>query len=82
MSQEADPEGGDIPSQEDQSELDAFLEEYNQRCKRKYDTLEKNITAAQRRPTAADLLKLDSSLKKNSAFVKKLRSFTGRPMIC
>uniref|UniRef100_A0A0A9YP83 Nonsense-mediated mRNA decay protein 2 n=1 Tax=Lygus hesperus TaxID=30085 RepID=A0A0A9YP83_LYGHE len=75
---DSENQNGDLTSEDKcKSELDSFLFEFEERAKKKTETLARNQTASKRRPDASALSKLDSSLKKNSAFVKKLRNFTG-----
>ncbi|VDP04959.1 unnamed protein product, partial [Soboliphyme baturini] len=46
------------------------------RYRRKLELRQKNLAAASNRPDESFFRKLDSNLKKNTAFVKKLKSFT------
>ncbi|KAK7102854.1 regulator of nonsense transcripts 2-like [Littorina saxatilis] len=56
--------------------LDEFVSECKEKAKFKKDLREANFTAADCRPDESFFTKLDSSLKKNTAFVKKLRLLT------
>ncbi|XP_039286836.1 regulator of nonsense transcripts 2 isoform X2 [Nilaparvata lugens] len=54
----------------------SYIETVEQRLKKRTELYSHNHNAAKLRPSSADLVKLESSLKKNSAFVRKLRNFT------
>lgn len=60
----------------DKPEVDAFVDELRGRIARKQELREKNLTAEHNRPDESFFRKLDSSLKKNTAFVKKLKTLT------
>ncbi|CAH1388507.1 unnamed protein product [Nezara viridula] len=57
-------------------ELFQYLEDFSKRLQQKLELYNKNQQACKKRPDATALSKLDSSLKKNTAFVKRLRNFT------
>lgn len=56
------------------------VKDYQQECQERYDTRrklrERNQEAAENRPDESFFSRLDSSLKKNTAFVKKLKNLT------
>ena len=58
-----------------QALLDEFLSELSQRRAWKSELRKCNVNVANR-PEESDLHKLDSSLKKNTAFVRKVKNFT------
>lgn len=60
----------------DKPEVDAFIEEARGRISRKQQLREQNSNAEHNRPDEAFFRKLDSSLKKNTAFIKKLKTLT------
>ncbi|XP_014252131.1 regulator of nonsense transcripts 2 isoform X2 [Cimex lectularius] len=62
--------------EKEKADLFQYLEDFQKRLHLKLDLFNKNQLACKKRPDAAALCKLDSSLKKNSAFVKRLRNFT------
>lgn len=55
-----------------QEDLLAYIKESEQRQNSKLELLKRNQSCVKSRPDPEDLAKLDSSLKKNTAFVKKL----------
>ncbi|KAK7464560.1 hypothetical protein BaRGS_00037895 [Batillaria attramentaria] len=57
-------------------QLDEFITECLEKAKFKKELRETNLEAAEHRPDDSFFSKLDSSLKKNTAFVKKLRLLT------
>uniref|UniRef100_A0A914V1T3 MIF4G domain-containing protein n=1 Tax=Plectus sambesii TaxID=2011161 RepID=A0A914V1T3_9BILA len=57
-------------------EVDAYIDELRGRMARKQELREKNLTAEQHRPDESFFRKLDSNLKKNTAFIKKLKTLT------
>ncbi|ESP01156.1 hypothetical protein LOTGIDRAFT_139905, partial [Lottia gigantea] len=61
---------------DEQAQLKEFIEETQSRLEFKNQMKEKNIKALDNRPEESFFSKLDSSLKKNTAFVKKLRNLT------
>ncbi|KAK9503181.1 hypothetical protein O3M35_011806 [Rhynocoris fuscipes] len=69
-------DSNDVTDKE-KAELLQFIDEFNKRLEHKLDLFNKNQLSCKRRPDGSALSKLDSSLKKNSAFVKRLRNFTG-----
>ncbi|XP_054280661.1 regulator of nonsense transcripts 2-like isoform X1 [Macrosteles quadrilineatus] len=60
--------------EDEKAMLLSFINEVEQRAQAKLQLREKN--QAPSRPEEAALAKLDSSLKKNTAFIRKLRNFT------
>ncbi|XP_025107630.1 regulator of nonsense transcripts 2-like [Pomacea canaliculata] len=56
--------------------LEEYVAECGDKAKFKKELREANLTAAENRPDETFFSKLDSSLKKNTAFVKKLRLLT------
>ncbi|XP_014219382.1 regulator of nonsense transcripts 2 [Copidosoma floridanum] len=65
----------DIVTEEDQKFLDDFLKETEQRLAAKEEIRVTNANAS--RPPDSYFSKLDSSLKRNTTFVKKLKTFGG-----
>lgn len=63
--------------EKERAELVQFLDDFNKRLQQKLDLFNKNQHACKKRPDPTAISKLDSSLKKNTAFVKRLRNFTG-----
>jgi regulator of nonsense transcripts 2 len=61
--------------QEERAELEKYVAELNEKIKQKSELRQQNVTKL-KRPTEDYFFKLDSSLKKNTAFVKKLKQFT------
>lgn len=70
------PPEDDSPSNEEQerAELQKYIDDLHEKLKLKSELREKNITRIL--PAEDYFTKLDSSLKKNTAFVKKLKQFT------
>uniref|UniRef100_T1HBU6 MIF4G domain-containing protein n=1 Tax=Rhodnius prolixus TaxID=13249 RepID=T1HBU6_RHOPR len=68
---ELNSESIDVPEKE-KAELLHFIEDFNKRLEHKLDLFNKNQISCKKRPDGSTLSKLDSSLKKNSAFVKRL----------
>lgn len=58
----------------ERAELQKYIDELNAKIKFKLELREKNIK--RQLPQDDHFVKLDSSLKKNTAFVKKLKQFT------
>lgn len=56
--------------------LDTFIQETNERITSKAETRNVNQNAPNTRPSESYFSKLDSSLKKNTTFVKKIKNFT------
>lgn len=61
---------------EEKKSIEDYAAECKQRIAEKKDLREKNLTAEENRPEEKFFSKLDSSLKKNTAFVKKLKLLT------
>uniref|UniRef100_A0A1B6LTA5 MIF4G domain-containing protein n=1 Tax=Graphocephala atropunctata TaxID=36148 RepID=A0A1B6LTA5_9HEMI len=61
-------------------ELVTYIQESEQSLNAKSVLLERNNNAASNRPDAAEIAKRDSSIKKNSSFIKKMRNL-GAPQI-
>lgn len=59
---------------EERAELEKYIEELSEKIKQKSEMREKNLN--RQLPPESFFTKLDSSLKKNTAFVKKLKQFT------
>ncbi|XP_075233802.1 regulator of nonsense transcripts 2-like isoform X2 [Lycorma delicatula] len=74
--------GIDLTSDNDENKLELlrYIEDVKQRLKNKTELYSRNHSAAKLRPDSSLLAKLDSSLKKNSAFVRKLRNFTSNQL--
>lgn len=62
----------------ERAELQKYIDELNERIKTKLEMREKNLT--RQLPDSSYFTKLDSSLKKNTAFVKKLKQFTANQL--
>lgn len=62
--------------EEEMKSLDDFIKEANERIEWKTKLREENLKSAECRPDESFFFKLDSNLKKNTAFVKKLRVLT------
>ena len=58
----------------ERAELEKYSDELRERIKQKMELREKNLN--RQLPSESYFNKLDSSLKKNTAFVKKLKQFT------
>lgn len=56
--------------------LDAYVTELQERLNLKLELRNKNLTASGNRPEEAFFSKLDSNLRKNTAFVKKLKTIS------
>lgn len=59
---------------QEKAELQKYIDEMQEKMKSKISLREKNISRVP--PAESYFVKLDSSLKKNTAFVKKLKQFT------
>lgn len=76
-SMEAHSKGDASTSDEsDKAFLESFVAECKERQQQKAELREKNLNAAANRPEEAFFSKLDSNLRKNTAFVKKLKTIT------
>lgn len=62
---------------EDKRYLQAYIQETEERQTAKAELRSVNQSAQNNRPSDSHFSKLDSSLKKNTAFVKKIRNFSG-----
>ncbi|CRL04165.1 CLUMA_CG017276, isoform A [Clunio marinus] len=60
--------------EQERAELQRYVDELNEKIKQKSEMREKNLN--RQLPPESYFTKLDSSLKKNTAFVKKLKQFT------
>lgn len=69
---EESPENND---EEEKAELNKYISELSDRIKQKLQLRNENLVNL-KRPNESFFFKLDSSLKKNTAFVKKLKQFT------
>lgn len=78
MSEEITEQSSDVTSAADEeaerAELAKYVEEQKEKIKQKMELREKNLN--RQLPSESFFTKLDSSLKKNTAFVKKLKQFT------
>lgn len=78
MSQEptemAQEETSPADEEAERAELQKYIEELSEKIKLKLEMREKNLN--RQLPDSSYFTKLDSSLKKNTAFVKKLKQFT------
>jgi regulator of nonsense transcripts 2 len=78
MSEEATENPPEETSEADEeaerAELQKHIDELNEKIKQKLELREKNLN--RQLPPESFFTKLDSSLKKNTAFVKKLKQFT------
>lgn len=67
-----------MDEQEDEKHvLTAYIQESDDRLMTKYEVRNANHNAHNTRPGESHFSKLDSSLKKNTTFVKKIKNFTG-----
>lgn len=79
---EAEPQGESVPNvsneeeieKKERDELNAYIAELNAKIEQKNKMRNENLNCV--RPGESYFSKLDSSLKKNTAFVKKLKQFT------
>lgn len=71
---EVDQEKSAEEEAQERAELQKYIDELNQKLKSKNELREKNLSRVL--PQDEYFTKLDSSLKKNTAFVKKLKQFT------
>lgn len=62
--------------EEEMNEVKVYMKEMEERFKIKHELRTANQGAAQTRPGDSHFSKLDSSLKKNTAYVKKIRNFS------
>lgn len=67
-------EATELKEREEREELKKYIEEMSEKIKLKTELREKNLNRVL--PQDSFFSKLDSSLKKNTAFVKKLKQFT------
>jgi regulator of nonsense transcripts 2 len=63
-----------IDKAQEKAELQKYIDELNEKIKSKNSLREENVSRVP--PAESFFVKLDSSLKKNTAFVKKLKQFT------
>lgn len=63
-----------VDEEAERAELQKYIDELNEKIKQKLELREKNLN--RQLPQDDYFTKLDSSLKKNTAFVKKLKQFT------
>lgn len=73
---EEPPQSESVSQEKEIEELTNFIKDVEQKLKLKQDLRNANQNASQSRPADSDFSKLDSSLKKNTAFVKKIKNFT------
>ncbi|XP_076337894.1 UPF2 regulator of nonsense mediated mRNA decay isoform X2 [Tachypleus tridentatus] len=73
MLQDTETDGG---REEESKHLEAFIVETSERLRRKAELRTANSNIAANRPEDSFFSKLDSSLKKNTAFVKRLKNLT------
>lgn len=75
----ADADAADENVEErERAELDAYVAELTSKIETKVALRNKNVSCV--RPTEEFFFKLDSSLKKNTAFVKKMKQFTANQL--
>ncbi|XP_064473011.1 regulator of nonsense transcripts 2-like isoform X2 [Ornithodoros turicata] len=70
------PNDEEVIADSEEAFIDAYLAECRERQQAKAQLREKNLNAAANRPEEAFFSKLDSNLRKNTAFVKKLKTIT------
>lgn len=73
---ENDEKSAEAPSENDRSILTSYVQEVHERLVSKQELRNANQNAANTRPSESHFTKLDSSLKKNTAFVKKIKNFS------
>lgn len=73
---EEEPQSEGVSQEKEMEELTNFVKDLEQKLKLKQELRNANQNATQSRPADSDFSKLDSSLKKNTAFVKKIKNFT------
>lgn len=69
-------EGAAIEKMDEKQELEQFLIDMKNRFEQKLELRKRNLNANNNRPDETFFRKLDSNLKKNTAFVKKVKNFT------
>ncbi|XP_044268882.1 regulator of nonsense transcripts 2 [Tribolium madens] len=73
---EKDENSAEAPNENDINILTSYIQEVEERFVSKRELRSANQNAANARPSESHFSKLDSSLKKNTAFVKKIKNFT------
>lgn len=73
---EGEPHSESVSQEKEIEELTNFIKDLEQKLRLKQELRNANQNASQSRPADSDFSKLDSSLKKNTAFVKKIKNFT------
>ncbi|EFA00043.2 regulator of nonsense transcripts 2 [Tribolium castaneum] len=73
---EKDENSAEAPSEDDKNVLTSYIQEVEERFVCKQELRSANQNAANTRPSESHFSKLDSSLKKNTAFVKKIKNFS------
>lgn len=66
-----------VSSEEEKALLTTFIQETDERLNHRAEIRNVNQNAQNTRPGESHFSKLDSSLKKNTTFVKKIKNFTG-----
>ncbi|XP_076265048.1 UPF2 regulator of nonsense mediated mRNA decay [Rhynchophorus ferrugineus] len=74
--QESEKTDDSVMSEEELEQLKLYIKEVEERLKSKQELRGLNQDAAHTRPGDSHFSKLDSSLKKNTAFVKKIKNFS------
>jgi regulator of nonsense transcripts 2 len=73
---ESEKNGGGSVSEDDKNILTSYIQEVEERFQSKQELRTANQNAVNTRPSESYFTKLDSSLKKNTAFVKKIKNFS------
>jgi regulator of nonsense transcripts 2 len=73
---ESEKNGGGSVSEDDKNILTSYIQEVEERFHSKQELRSANQNAVNTRPSESYFSKLDSSLKKNTAFVKKIKNFS------
>jgi regulator of nonsense transcripts 2 len=73
---ESEKNGGGSVSEDDKNILTSYIQEVEERFHSKQELRSANQNAVNTRPSESYFTKLDSSLKKNTAFVKKIKNFS------
>lgn len=74
--QDGEPEEGNTSDIEEKNIILSYIQEVEEKLSFKKELRSSNQQAASTRPSETDFSKLDSSLKKNTAFVKKIKNFS------
>ncbi|KAJ3666664.1 hypothetical protein Zmor_002099 [Zophobas morio] len=73
---EKDENSAATANEDEKNNLTSYIQEVEERLHSKHELRTANQNAPNTRPSESHFSKLDSSLKKNTAFVKKIKNFT------